>query len=106
LAAEQGDADGQWYLGTMYADGRGVPQSNEEAVKWYRLAAEQGYADGQWCLGEMYESGRGVPQDYKEAVKWYRLAADQEHSDAQERLVDICNKDFVAGVNDEEVEYE
>ena len=26
----------------MYRDGQGVPQSDQEAVKWYRLAAEQG----------------------------------------------------------------
>jgi TPR repeat protein len=29
----------------MYANGKGVPEDDKEAVKWYRLAAEQGYAD-------------------------------------------------------------
>jgi len=26
----------------MYENGYGVPQSNEDALKWYRKAAEQG----------------------------------------------------------------
>ena len=41
---EQGYACAQFYLGTMYDHGNGVPQCDAEAVKWYRLAADQGYA--------------------------------------------------------------
>ena len=44
LAAEQGDTRAQHSLGVMYAAGRGVPQDDAEAVRWYRLAAEQGDA--------------------------------------------------------------
>ncbi len=40
--AEQGYAGAQFYLGVMYATGRGLPQDYAEAVKWYRKAAEQG----------------------------------------------------------------
>jgi uncharacterized protein len=40
--AEQGDAFAQYNLGVMYANGRGVPEDDVEAVKWYRLAADQG----------------------------------------------------------------
>jgi len=39
-AAEQGEALAQTVLGAMYDSGRGVPQDDAEAVKWYRLAAE------------------------------------------------------------------
>jgi TPR repeat protein len=28
----------------MYGTGTGVPQDDDEAVKWYRKAAEQGHA--------------------------------------------------------------
>jgi TPR repeat protein len=45
LAADQGDANGQYILGIMYADGKGVPQNYAEAMKWYRLAADQGVAE-------------------------------------------------------------
>ena len=41
--AEEGVAEAQFNLGVMYAEGRGVPQDDAEAARWYRLAAEQGY---------------------------------------------------------------
>ena len=66
--AEQGDVDAQFILGYMYDEGKGVPQDNKEAMKWYRLAAEQGDAGAEFNLGIMYVSGKGVPQDYKEVV--------------------------------------
>ena len=70
----------------MYAEGKGVPQDYQEAVKWYRLAAAQGYAPAQSSLGLAYEKGQGVPQDYQEAVKWYRIAAAQGNQFAQINL--------------------
>ena len=60
----------------VYAHGRGVPQDDSEAAKWFRLAAEQGVADAQSNLGIVYANGLGVPQDDSEAAKWYRLAAE------------------------------
>ena len=51
--ADQGNAVAQFYLGLTYANGRGVPQNNAEAVKWYRLAADQGDAGAQFNLGLM-----------------------------------------------------
>ncbi len=84
--AEQGDADAQFNLGVMSADGRGVPQDDAEAVRWLRLAAEQGDADAQVNLGVMSAEGRGVPQNDAEAVRWYRLATEQGFANAQVNL--------------------
>ncbi len=84
--AAQGDAPAQANLGGMYRDGRGVPQDDAEAVRWFRLAAEQGDAWAQTNLGLGYAKGRGVPQDDAEAVRWYRLAAEQGHAWAQANL--------------------
>ncbi len=39
--AEQGDASGQFFLGTMYGDGWGVPQDYVQAHMWYNLAASR-----------------------------------------------------------------
>ena len=83
LLADQGNADAQFALGTMYSNGRGVPQDYAEAVKWYRKAADQGTVGAQFNLGLMYSAGQGVPQDDAEAVKWYRKAADQGNANAQ-----------------------
>ncbi len=70
----------------MYATGRGVPQDDAEAVRWFRLAAEQGHATGQYNLGFRYDAGQGVPQDAAEAARWFRLAAEQGDASAQSRL--------------------
>ena len=51
--ANQGYADAQYHLGSLYDNGIGVPQNHKTALKWYRLAAEQGDADAQFLLGLM-----------------------------------------------------
>ena len=84
--AEAGVAEDQYLLGVMYRNGRGVPENDAEAVRWYRLAADQGYASAQVHLGFMYRNGDGVPEDDAEAVRWYRLAADQGYARAQGNL--------------------
>ena len=84
--AEQGDADAQARLGSMYFLGQRVPQDDREAVRWFRRAAEQGNAFAQFLLGTMYHNGRGVPQDDREAVRWYRRAAEQGEARAQANL--------------------
>ena len=77
-------------LGFMYANGRGVPEDDAEAVKWYRKAAEQGHAEAQYQLGTMYNDLWNdlwsALRDDAEAVKWYRMAAEQGHAEAQFRL--------------------
>ena len=75
LAADQGDLTAQYFLGSMYDEGEGVPKSFEVAARWYRLAADQGQPLAQLRLGDMYEYGEGVPQNFIEAYKWYNIAS-------------------------------
>ena len=72
--AKQGNAQAQFNLGLMYANGQGVRQDNAQAVQWYRKAAEQGYANAQYNLGVMYAKGEGVRQNYKIANEWFGKA--------------------------------
>lgn len=76
-AAEQGQDDTQVSLGSMYLDGKRVPQDFGEAVRWYRRAAEAGNVFGQYNLARMYSAGRGVDQNLEMAVVWYRKASAQ-----------------------------
>lgn len=85
-AAQLGDAESQYNLGVIYANGQGVPANYEEAVRWYTKAAQQGSTSAQVTLGGIFGEGRGVPQDYVEAMKWYRLAAEHGEPGAQLRL--------------------
>jgi TPR repeat protein len=84
--ADKGDAYAQNNLGVIYDNGRGVPENDAEAVKWFRKAAAQGAVDAQYNLGVMYDNGRGVPENDAEAVKWFRKAAAQGRADAQYNL--------------------
>ena len=73
LAEVERDARAQAYLGFMYQNGRGVPQSFEEGARFYRASAEQGFPPAQYMLGLMYDKGQGVPQDYVLAYMWVTL---------------------------------
>jgi TPR repeat protein len=70
--AEQGEPQAQIKLGSLYEKGQGVPQSNQEAVKWYRKAAGQGNSEAQTLLGAIYS--KLVPQDNVRAYMWFDLA--------------------------------
>jgi len=72
--AEQGDAEAQWRLGTLYRNGDGVRQSDTDANDWFLRAAEQKYVPALSSLGGQYWAGRGVRQDYNKAYFWYDLA--------------------------------
>ena len=87
-AAEQGNAEAQFYLGFYYEQGVGVGVTKDlaEAAKWYRKAAEQGHAIAQYNLGVFYAQGAGVTKDLAEAVKWFRKAAEQGYARAQDNL--------------------
>ncbi|MEI7607508.1 MAG: tetratricopeptide repeat protein [Rhodospirillaceae bacterium] len=83
-AAEEGDARSQFLFGILYQHGRGVPRSDEEAMKWFRLAADQGLSDAQFILAAMLQSGRGGRGgNVAEALVWYRKAAEQGCAPAQ-----------------------
>ena len=84
--AEEGDAEAQFFLGFLYAEGRGVRQDIAEATRLFRKSAEKGHADGQFALGTLFEKGVGVPQSHGEAARWYRKAAEQGLASAQNNL--------------------
>src|SRR5712692_1025911 len=60
LAATQGNADAQFWLGTGYERGWFGTIDYREALKWLRKAADQGLPNAQLSLGQMYEDGEGV----------------------------------------------
>ncbi|MDH5580169.1 MAG: sel1 repeat family protein [Betaproteobacteria bacterium] len=84
--AEQGDALAQYHLGVLYRKGRGVPQDDVQARKWYAKAAAQGQPKAQYHLGTLYFNGEGGSKDYQQALRWFRLAADQGEALAQTKI--------------------
>src|SRR5215471_16149102 len=74
--AEKGDAEAQYQLGLLYANGTGVSRSLTKAAKWTHKAADQGHARAEYQLGWDYTAGEGVKTNLTEAARWIRLAAE------------------------------
>ena len=75
-AADAGNANAQFDLGTHYLNGTGVNQDNFEALRWFTLAAEQNNSNAQYNIAVMYLNGIGVIKDGAQAVQWFLRAAD------------------------------
>ncbi len=86
LSAHGGNAGAQNALANMYYNGRGAPQSDAEAVRWWSKAAEQGNLNAQNNLGFMYYSGRGVAKDQGEGARWWLKAAEHGFAAAQNNI--------------------
>jgi TPR repeat protein len=85
-AAELGLSEAQYRLALLYDEGRGVPQSFEEAARWDRLAAEQNHPYAQAALSYRYNAGEGVQQDLAESFAWCKRAAENNLAWAQRNL--------------------
>jgi localization factor PodJL len=94
-AALAGDPAAEYEVATRFADGRGVPQNNEQAVYWLQLAAKQGLAPAQFRLGGLYEKGLGVRKDLATARDLYLAAAQKGHGKAMHNLAVL----YAEGVN-------
>lgn len=84
--AEKGDAAAQYFLGSLYEDGKGVEQNDATAFIWFRRAAEQGNAAAQYNVGASYAVGAGVEKSDTDAAKWFQRAANQGMPFAQLNL--------------------
>lgn len=54
-AALQDDKEGQFKLATMFEEGEGITQDDDQAAFWYLKAARQGHAEAQWQLSQLHE---------------------------------------------------
>jgi TPR repeat protein len=101
-AAESGNADSQFGMGLLYANGYGVPLDDAQALKWYMLAAEQNHGQAQCNIAVMHANGWGVPMSETEAMKWYLLAAENGVTDAQINLGTMYQNGFSIEKNEVE----
>ena len=80
------DPAAEYELGARYAEGRGVPQSLPEAVRWFERAADAGFAPAQFRLASLNEKGDGLKKDLQAARRLYLAAADKGHAKAMHNL--------------------
>ena len=84
--ADQGDIDGQYFLGLFYHNGFGVKRDQAESLKWFLKAAQQGDARSQYYAGIMHAAGQGVAKDLAVADMWLSLSAANPKSSYRDSL--------------------
>lgn len=95
-AAAAGNPGAAYEIGIRYAEGRGVPQSFEQAAHWFGLAATHGLAPAEFHLASLYEKGLGVQKDLARARTLYLAAAEKGNAKAMHNLAVL----YAEGVDD------
>lgn len=75
-AAQNGDDVAQFYLGSLYSQGVGRPQSDTEAFRWIEQAAMRGNAQAMLVTAGLAALGKGTSKDYVVSYKWAFLVAE------------------------------
>ena len=71
-AAEQGQAEAQLLLGTLFFFGKGVPQSYVSAFAWCDIAGTNGQSDASECRDVALEhmTADETAQSFKIVTEW------------------------------------
>ncbi len=85
-AAEAGQVDAAFRLGTMDRIGLGTAPDPARGMIWIRRAAEKGNAHAMNDLGYALFTGTGAPRDPKSGLAWLRAAATMGESHAAQTL--------------------
>ncbi len=78
-AANGGNPLAQYYLGSAYLFGLGVPADPREAMKWYEKAAVT-QSGASHNLGWMFKTGTGTASNPEVASRWFEQAANAGHA--------------------------
>ena len=104
-AAHLGDAEAQYNLGWIYANGRGVARDDRLAALFFGLAAEQGHSQARTMLGLIREPAADLPDCMRDpapepvarpaATVAAAVSSDPEYQPAnpeQKKIVDLVNR--------------
>lgn len=86
MAANQGDKIGEYNLGLIYEQGKGVPTNFQYASKIYKNAVEKNHIKAKVQLAGLYLTGLSKEYNLAEAIKLYQLASNDKDRDAQYQL--------------------
>ena len=94
--AQAGNAEAEYMVGEMTADGLGTDRSAQVAADWYKLSAGHGYLPAETTLGLLYLYGSGsagdpaaIAADPAKALPFLKAAADGGDKTAQYLLGDL-----------------
>ena len=99
VQAKAGNAEAQYWVGLVYADGGGrvVPRDANEAIRWFAKSADQEYL--------LAETGLGLAilhSNPSEGLRWLKKAADRGEVRAQFQLAVGYERGWFGGKNAEE----
>lgn len=87
LRADAGSAWSRFEIGLLYENGLGVPKSNAQAARWYKLSADLGYMEGQDAYAAMLRAGAATGKpDPVDAARYFQAAARQGSAAAMYQL--------------------
>lgn len=97
IAAEQGDADGEYGLGRQYARGEGVKVDMRQAFDWISKAGSKGHKSAVSDLANAYIYGglgldAAARADNAAALKWIQAAADNGYLPAMNAMANAYKK--------------
>jgi uncharacterized protein len=80
--ANEGNAEAQWAIGSMYRWGYGVLKDYSKAAKWFEKSGNQSHARSSAQLASMYWWGEGFggkwsTKNAKTSFQWWKKAAEQ-----------------------------
>ena len=81
--ANEGNAEAQTFIGSLYENGLGVIKDEKNALDWYEKAGKAGNAKGQHNAGIFYYTGRGVAVNYPAAYEWFLKATNTDYAPSQ-----------------------
>ena len=81
--ANEGNAEAQTFIGSLYENGLGVIKDEKNALDWYEKAGKAGNAKGQHNAGIFYYTGRGVAVNYPAAYEWFLKATNNDYAPSQ-----------------------
>ena len=94
-AAMQGNAKGQFVLGGMYFDGKGIERDTAKGFEWFEKAQAQDFPDAIMALAEIYTYGlHGIEKDYARAIQLYEKAIPLNVENANARLAFLYANGF------------
>ncbi|HHY0592304.1 TPA: tetratricopeptide repeat protein, partial [Vibrio parahaemolyticus] len=82
-SAKQGFALAQLNLGTLYANGQGVPKDKVQSEYWFIKAAEQGNSKAQFNLAMIYLNSDHETKNVSHAIKLLLNASENNMPEAQ-----------------------
>ena len=81
-----GNQDMLYVLGTMYEQGVGVEQNDNEAITTYKIAADKGSAKAQFKLGTFLITGSHIQQNTEKGLELLKQSAKSGEAAAQYNL--------------------